>query len=139
MHRDGGGTDWPAAHEDLLTDEPKWERPGDGPFLAYTATRAIVCRYDDDEKLVGAADVTDPAVVRRLQEPVNAATRVRTDNPCAMQGTAFVTFVNRKHGRTVWVDLTDCDAWWMPYSVSITGGFAERVRSLTPAGSGRKR
>jgi hypothetical protein len=138
-HTESSLIDWPAAHEALLTDEPEWNGAADGPFLAFTATRAIVCRYDDDSKLVGAADVTDQAVVGRLQAQVNAATTVRGENSCAMHGTAFVTFADRDHGRNIWVDLTACDAWWMPHSISITGGFADEVRSLTPNGSGRKR
>jgi hypothetical protein len=91
-----------------------------------------------DSKLKGAADVTRKAVVARLQARVNAATTVRTGNTCAMDGTAFVTFVHPDHGRNIWVDLTSCDAWWMPHSISITDGFADQIRSLTPNGSGRK-
>jgi hypothetical protein len=139
QHLEDGRIAWPKAINDLQTEEPAWGGPASGPFLPYTATRAIICRYDDDNKLAGAADIREKAVVRRLQAPVNAATTVRTEDTCDIDGTARVFFLNRDHGKNVWVDLTTCDAWWMPYSISITGGFVDQVRSLTPDGSGRKR
>lgn len=144
VHRDTGNVDWPPAADEFKGSENvRWQSPKDGPLLSFPAERVLICRYamataSSAPKLLGAAEVTDAATVQRLQNAVNAGT-VRTDAGCAIDGIAYVGFAGKRGGTWLNVDLTNCDGWVMPYGLSVKDGFADTLRTLTPAGAGNRR
>jgi hypothetical protein len=139
----GGGylINYPMILDTMLDQAPADSASAGGPRVPFPADRVIICRYpvEGRPKLIGAADVTGPATVAPLLAAFNAATEIRTESSCEIDSSAFIMFLNAEHGRMFNVDLTDCDAWLQPDSISVKDGFPQRVRELTPAGAGRNK
>lgn len=136
----GGGylINYPMILDKMLDQVPAESGSAGEQRVPFPANRVIICRYpvQGRPKLIGAADVTEPATVAPLLAAFNAATEIRTESTCEIDSNAFIMFLNAEHGRMFNVDLTDCDAWLQPDSVSVRDGFAQGLRELTPAGAG---